>query len=412
MKPDNTTYIFQYRLVRLWFFTCLLGLCLNGCTDSTSYSHEKIPSSPQQASSVSIVRPEPPPEGHYFDKTLYVEIETDPRGASVSGVERIGYGRHYRQGKRLGVTPLAIPIRFCEWGGQFWVKPPYVYTDDPTVRPTTFRGEPGIFNLWLYIEAADFYPVIYIVQLKFVNQLGNTLDAVSVNIPLKDIDGYHLKADVLGSKLILVPHGRVFVSNFSEAIERGDYYGAEELRLSRIRDLREALDPDHMKNLWGVSVSELRTQRGWEITEVYESLMVSELEQLRHVVGLLDPQLMALRKQLLAKLHEGNIEAGLALAQAVAAMEKKYFPEPPPQPVIVQAPTQTSVQSTSESQVPQSQSKQEIVIQQRPYYGVQNIVEAVGAMRGSKLQPEAYQKALGGAQLLDILGFGAALLNK
>jgi hypothetical protein len=140
--------------------------------------------------------------------------------------------------------------------------------------------------------------------------------------------------------------------------------------------------------------------------------MVSELEQLRHVVGLLDPQLMALRKQLLAKLHEGNIEAGLALAQAVAAMEKKYFPEPPPQPVIVQAPTQTSVQSTSESQVPQSQSKQEIVIQQRPYYGVQNIVEAVGAMRGSKLQPEAYQKALGGAQLLDILGFGAALLNK
>ena len=47
--------------------------------------------------------------------------------------------------------------------------------------------------------------------------------------------------------------------------------------------------------------------------------------------------------------------------------------------------------------------------QEKPYYGAANIVQALGAMRGNKLDPEAYQKALGGAHLLDIFGFASAL---
>ncbi|MFZ2147251.1 MAG: hypothetical protein WAV28_08530 [Sedimentisphaerales bacterium] len=61
--------------------------------------------------------------------------------------------------------------------------------------------------------------------------------------------------------------------------------------------------------------------------------------------------------------------------------------------------------------VAQSQGKQEIVVQQKPYYGVTNIIQALGAIRGNKLDPEAYQRAFGTAQLLDIMG-GGEFLNK
>jgi len=223
---------------------------------------------------------------------------------------------------------------------------------------------------------------------------GRYLSTSSGNVPLTN--GYRIRP--LGFPVRLIKHGRVFSRGFAQVVNSDDYYGAEELRLRRIDELESLLkqSPEHGRPF---------------VDKVLGNLMASEIDQLKHTVGLLDPQLMAMRKQLVAKLQAGDIETAFALAQAVSSMERRYFPEPPPQQIIVQAPNQESVQSTIQSQVVQGQVKQEIVIQQKPYYGAQNIVEALGAMRGSKLNPEAYQKALGGAQLLDIMGFGS-MINK
>ena len=204
-----------------------------------------------------------------------------------------------------------------------------------------------------------------------------------------------------GFPVKLLRHGRVFAQKIAKAIDQGDYYGAEELRLYRINQLEHQLKQN--KEFFS---DESVPESALLITNaVHEQLIKSELDRLKHMVGLLDPQLMGLRKQLLAKLQEGDIDAAFALAKAVEAMEKRYFPPEPPKAVVVQAPSQTYAQQ------PQRQGKQEIVVQQKPYYGVTNIVQALGAIRGSKLDPEAYQRAFGAAQLLDIIG-GGEFLNK
>ncbi len=42
---------------------------------------------------------------------------------------------------------------------------------------------------------------------------------------------------------------------------------------------------------------------------------------------------------------------------------------------------------------------------QLPYYGATHIVEALSAIRGNKVNPAAVRRAMGGAKLLDIMGF-------
>jgi hypothetical protein len=180
----------------------------------------------------------------------------------------------------------------------------------------------------------------------------------------------------------------------AEVIDREDYFGAEELRLKRIEDLNALIArQDNSEDPMTTGI----------VGDVHLRLAKSEIDRMQHIVGLLDPALMTMRKQLVMKLQQGDVSAAYNLARAVAAMESKYLPQPRPL-ILPESPS-------SQSSMVQEQNSQEVVVQQKPYYGVSDLVEAIGAMRGSKLNPEAYRKAWGSAKLLDILGF-VSTMNK
>jgi hypothetical protein len=326
--------------------------------------------------------PKPPPEGVQYDKTLYVIITSIPSGADVFTVETTPK-EGWHSGERLGNTPFSVPIKYCEWDGVVWFK------------DCVLDGR----NRWSHIiEGTDHRLRFYVKKEGYYGVCVNTHHYFADHTVLTD--GYRITCNKCPVKL--VQHGREFAKEFAKAIEQRDYYGAEELRLDRIRILKSRLQEE--KEFWenwnsGDSI-------GSGITE--EQLMASELGRLEHTVGLLDPILMGFRKQLIQRLNEGDVEAALGLAQAVAAMEKKYFPEPKPQPVkIVGLASQPQAYTVSS----QTQAPERIVVQQKPYYGATHLVEALAAMSGSKVSPEAYRKALGSAQLLDVLGF-SDMLNK
>jgi hypothetical protein len=353
------------------------------------------------------VPPQSPPEDYNDVKTLNLVLETEPAGAEIYATDSEG------RKTRLGTSPMDLKLSFCEYEGLVWLKAPHGSDDTKWRESRLFAPQ-----YHLYIGGQDFYSIYFYTY--FHDKYLNTSSPSSRDVPLTD--GKRIQP--FGFPVKLVKHGRVFSREFTKVVNSDDYYGAEELRLRRIDELesiikqtREAKERNRQEiyNWIGnrsdmVLVAYLTSYYSSGkviIDEVTSKLMESEIDQLKHTVGLLDPQLMAMRKQLVEKLQAGDIETAFALAQGVSAMERRYFPEPPPQQIIVQAPAQPTIQS----QVAQDQGKQEIVIQQKPYYGAQNIVEALGAMRGSKLNPEAYQKALGGAQLLDIMGFGS-MINK
>lgn len=337
--------------------------------------------------------PQPPPEDYNDIKVLNLVLITDPPGAEI-------YARWEDRKTRLGTSPMNLKISFCDNDGVVWFKDPPGWSG-----PKWFRTGQNILSVYpLYIGGQDFYG-IYILT-----QISGTPDGRYLNTSLGNqllTDGYRIQP--FGFPIKLVKHGRVFSREFAQIVNSDDYYGAEESRLRRIEELEFLLK--QTREVVNASKSQIIYGKAAIVDWAQFQLMESEIDQLKHTVGLLNPQLMAMRKQLVAKLQAGDIDTAFALAQAVASMEKNYFPEPPPQQIIVQAPSQTSGQSISETQLAQSQGKQEIVIQQKPYYGAQNIVEAIGAMRGNKLNPEAYQKSLGAAQLLDIMGAGG-FLNK
>lgn len=379
----------HFKEIVMRFFFCFIStlavalLFLGGC-DAQYNTYQ----SPYQNNIQHI--PQPPPEDYNDVKTLNIVLLTDPGGAEI-------YADWKDQKTRLGTSPMDLKISFCEYDGVVWFKDPPGWSG-----PKWFRTGNNILSVYpLYIGGQDFYGMYIWTEISGTAD-GKYLSTNSGNVPLTD--GYRIQP--FGFPVKLVKHGRVLSREFAQVVNSDDYYGAEELRLRRIDELDFLL-----KQSSEVANSSQLVYGKTFVDKVQGQLMVSEIDQLKHTVGLLDPQLMAMRKQLVAKLQAGDMETAFALAQAVSTMERRYFPEPPPQQIIVQAPNQDFAQPTIQSQVAQGQGKQEIIIQQKPYYGAQNIVEAIGAMRGSKLDPEAYQKALGGAQLLDIMGFGS-MINK
>jgi hypothetical protein len=354
---------------------------------------------------------DPLPYGYLFDQIFYVTIESYPSGAEVYLTDE-----YQKLNQRVGITPFDLPIEFCKWDGVFWFKEPIfsvgqiwnIGATETRIRDTSgkwFRSlvrcnEAEHHVLHLLIRGKDYYDIYVSFPLDI------RLDRDDRRLLVIDgYEGYLLD----GTSIIpydfpvkLVQHGRVFSSKMSEEIERGDYYSAEEMRLTRISELENSLEENRKFAKDGITTT----------SQIHEQLMKSELDRLKHMVGLLDPHLMGIRKQLLAKLKEGDVDAALALAKSVEAMEKKYFPPEPPKTIVVQAPRREYVEPSRETQSDKAGGKQEIMVQQKPYYGVTNIVQALGAIRGSKLDPEDYQRALGHAQLLDILGFGSELLNK
>lgn len=373
-----------------WCFASILAIVLlfwAGCVQYNPYQ-SSYQNNTQRPYNI-LHTPQPPPEDYNDVKILNLVLLTDPAGAEI-------YAAEEGKNTRLGTSPMDLKISFCEYDGVVWFKDPPGWSG-----PKWFRtGKSELSYYPLYIGGQDFYGM-YIMSLIHGTPDGRFLSTANGNVPLAD--GYRIQP--LGFPVKLVKHGRVFSRQFAEVVNSDDYYGAEELRLRRIDELESLLKETREVANGALSLGKT------VVDNVQGKLLESEIDQLKHTVGLLDPQLMAMRKQLLAKLQAGDMEAAFAIAQAVSAMERRYFPEPPPQQIIVQAPSQDYAQANIQSQVAQGQGKQEIVIQQKPYYGAQNIVEALGAMRGSKLAPEAYQKALGGAQLLDIMGFGS-MINK
>lgn len=399
--------------ITVWPVICLLAIYFEGCDNYSYTSYNQANDRPLPSC------PNPPPKGHIFEHTLYLIIETEPACADVYDTE-IGDNGEWHQGQKLGKTPLEIPIKFCQWDGAFWFKTPEIIGGrisgsvwceaegwiSGNTRYERKEIKNSDFPFYLCVDCNDHYRLYVHTGFETCSDGQGLFDndkdlALYECIPLVDANEYRLKPIGLRKPVKLVKNGRISAQEISSTINKDDYYKAEELRLNRIAELERRLEQNKEISKLGAATTD----------KVQSELIRSEVDSLKHLVGLLDPQLMALREVLLAKLHEGNVEAALALAQAVAAMEKRYFPETPPQQIIVQAPSQDSAQPNIQSQVAQGQGKQEIVIQQKPYYGAQNIVEALGAMRGSKLDPEAYQKALGGAQLLDIIGFGS-MINK
>ena len=341
--------------------------------------------------------PQPPPEGVQYGQTMFVVINSIPSAADVFTVETSSEDNRQScsKGEKLGNTPLSVPIKYCEWDGAVWFKDCVLDGGNrwsPIIEGTAHRVR-------FYVKKEGYYGVWVNTHLYFADDTGKFLNVGKGDGILTD--GYRITLYKCPVKL--VQHGREFAKEFAKAIEQRDYYGAEELRLDRIRTLKGRLqeEKDFWKN-WngGNSIGSDDTEK---------QLMASELDRLEHTVGLLDPILMGFRKQLIQNLNEGNIEAALGLAQAVAAMEKKYFPEP--KSVVVQSQQIPPGLTPAKLISPEPQAPERIVVQQKPYYGATHLVEALAAMRGSKVSPEAYKKALGGAQLLDILGF-SNMLNR
>ena len=449
-----------------WSLICSILLCTSSCI----YKNPQITQTLDNAHWHAMERPpspsppQSPPEGYKFDKKLYLVIQSNPSNVKVYTTRIIEEGKMVVD-KEIGVTPIEIEFNFCEWNNILWFKDPdilggTVWSPAEEIYQTHKELYNNITNERIYqqkkiLGSPYYYPLqtwwggILIgrtpdeVERAFssIPTWDEYLETININLPIKrDITFYFDSNEVYGTwattyfqlfykttegekpevrykidsgilydghkikpagfPINLVQHGRVFAKKLGEAINQEDYYGAEELRLSRIRELEDRLEENKK---WD-KLSDNRTSTGL----VQVELMNSELDRLRHLVGLLDPQLMALRKQLLAKLHDGDVNAAFGLAEAVSAMEKRYFSEPPPRQIIVQVPNQASAQPTI---VTQDQGKQELIIQQKPYYGVQNIVQALGAMRSDKINPETFQKSLGTAQLLDIMGI-AETLNK
>lgn len=330
--------------------------------------------------------PQPPPESIQFDKTMYMVITSVPSGADVLTVKSTS--NSWESGEKIGTTPFSVPVKFVEWDGAIWFKDSVFSSNRPWSPIIEGRGH----RVRFYIRKEGYYGVIVNTHLYFADRFGHNLNVVEGDGTLTD--GYRIT--LYKCPVELIPHGREFAKKFARAIEKDDYYGAEELRLRRIQLLKNRIKENG--EFWDNWSNGDGTQTGG----VTSKLIASELEQLEHTVGLLDTQLMSLRKQLVKSLHAGDIEAAFALAQAVAVMEARYFPAP--QKIVAQVP-----QVNPGTQ--QSKSPQRVVVQQKPYYGATHLVQALAAMRGSKVSPEAYQRALGGAQLLDVLGF-SDLLNK
>lgn len=367
--------------VRLFLSFCLLMLIMllfsSGCINTYQSSYQKI----------TPHIPQPPPEDYKNIQTLDLVLKTEPPDAEI-----------YAEDKKtkLGSSPMDLKINFCEYDGVVWFKNPSGFSDTEWFRMPKDLHNSGYISYGLYVGGQNFY------RFYIITGIPGTLDGKYINIsqnrqiPLTD----GLRIQPIGFPLKLVKHGRIFNREFAQAINSDDYYGAEELRLRRIDELETILEQS------SVYINKSLLVGGEAVVDKVEGKLIkSEIEQLKHTVGLLEPQLMSMRKQLVVKLQSGDIESAYTLAQAVAVMEKRYFPEPQPQQIIMQAPNQVSTQPSNQFQETHSQAKQEIVIQQKPYYGAQNIVEAIGAMQGNKLDPEAYKKALGGAKLLDIMGF-------
>lgn len=414
----------------------------------------------------------PPADWSAFDQTLTLVIDSDPSGADVYSAEQTDTGGLTTK-EKVGTTPLEVRIEFCELNQIPWFRDPAIL--DGRLSEYRAKGAPlhGFFwptdmtfsappksPYWSPIveqgvciksrrgDSSGSYSTPYMHEVKVANELyvaGNELKRTSTNesseydfklyIDHRDCYGVFVSTgfrfDKTGTRLIgsrgassillngsqvrpygfpvkLLKHGRVLANDMAKAIDQGDYYGAEELRLGRINDLERQLG-ENKEFFSDKSVPE----SGLTATNAVQGQLInSELDRLKHTVGLLDPQLMGLRKQLLVKLKEGNVDAAFALAQAVEAMEKRYFPLEPPPTIVVRESIREGTGSSGEVQAVQTGGRQEIVVQQKPYYGVTNIVQALGAMRGSKLDPEGYQRAFGTAQLMDIMGVGASLLNK
>jgi hypothetical protein len=368
---------------RTWLLSVAMLILLPGCAIRFA--------PPSQAHPFGRVIRTPPPPGTLYDRTMYLVITSEPENVDVFSLDVRGEGssRQVSPGKKVGTTPFRIPITLCEWNEDIWFKNSVLGDGDRPWSPATGDSR---HRIRFFLVKDGHYGLYVNTYLKYADLPARRILLGAGSEPATE--EVHLA--LYGCPIELTEHGRQFSERFASAIDRNDYFLAEELRLDRMRALQDRIQGGSAS--WGAFVMGY----GEFLGNTTQKLVASELEHLTHTVGLLDPQLMAFRRQLVTTLADGDTEAALALAVAVATMEERYLPEP--QPAVL-------AQSAEQPQWRQRQDPVALTVQRKPYYGATNIVQALSAMRGSKVSPDVYQKALGGAQMLDILGF-ASMLNR
>lgn len=341
----------------------LLSLALfgSGCANT-----DTIPAGPPQA-------------------TFDFSINSDPPGANI-----------VMNGQSIGSTPLRIPVEIFAKGKWDWIElwEKSVFTANiprplPTPWQTSFRfslNKDGHYGMDVDYPWGRFVSPAW-------ERIKTSWDETALKTRYIDI----FRAVGSASHTFVLPiKAKEFAENLGSLIRTKDFYGAEELRVRRITTLGDLLRSDCKSRDCSHGSIEVY------LDPVESQLMRAEIDRLVHLVGLLDPQLMMMRDQLAAKLRDEDLEAAYRLAEAIAAMEMKYFPEPQPV-VVVQSPESSAAQGSMETA--------RIVVQQKPYYGATHIINSITAMKSKQISAEEYRKAYGAAQLLDILGF-SDWLNK
>lgn len=328
----------------------------------------------------------PPSDSSEFDKTLTLVITSEPVGAAIYSVWVSDDGRKLDEGEFLGVTPLDVPVSYCELDGAVWFKN----------HPLSVEGQAGDPNVWspvisgtehslrFYATADGRYRTYVRTVLVFANRSGTKISLKKGSAPL--VDGYRLRP--FGMPLKLVEDKRQFSEKMARMIDNSDYHMAEGCRLSRIHELEGLLKQHDEK--WMTNASCATSCPSLDL-----ELMSFELGHLECVVGLGDAELMSVRGRLLQKLTEGDVESALTLARMVATMEEKYLPEPP------------------EATAPEgSEGARETLVQRKPHHHrTTDMIRALSAVLDDKVDPKAAEEVYGWASMADLMGFAETLNN-
>jgi hypothetical protein len=298
---------------------------------------------------VVVAPPEPcepniVPEPVVLYDTICIVITSEPNGAEIYDVnveEEVPNIRLSRGGK-IGETPLQIPLKFWEDEEDVWLEG----LAGGLERPWRLSIEGRKHRLRYYVEKEGYYPALvntYVSITDINDKIFTAEEALELFL-------YGYRTTVFNCPVELIENSSEFARRFDEAIEEGDYNYAEELRLERIQILRARIEEnDEFLNNWS-------SGHGKTNSDSSKVLIASELELLEHTVGLLDEELMTLRKRLVRDLNGGRYRTAFMLARVIVSMEKEYFPTG--EPVVVQLPYLKSAD-------------------QKPNYGARNIIQTL-----------------------------------
>jgi len=175
-----------------------------------------------------------------------------------------------------------------------------------------------------------------------------------------------------------------FKAMFYLALEKENYDEAELIRRNWVTCLNTILQSNDLKTSW------LGEQKK------INSLKINyQLEKLTRVIGLTDPMLVNLRKEMMTATKEKKWDDVQKIQNIIIAKEDRLRPPPPPAPQIIYRNGQTVVVQ------PQQPSEQHIIIEQVPRYGAEDVGRAVSLLNGKG--GRLTDKQTGALRMFDIL---------